>query len=161
MHFSKARAVIKRQAKAINTAGSQEVQSIENQGIKIEENHEVIITEARITQDQLVSHQEVKVTGNQVQWIRITGHQEVHSMNIKTTGTLGFMITVVTIPEVEDIMDTEVITGHQEVTLTELLGMNIAGIPVVETTGDQEMDGTEVQEITLGVQEVENTEGNK
>jgi len=82
-------------------------------------------------------------------------------MNIKTTGTLGFMITVVTIPEVEDIMDTEVITGHQEVTLTELLGMNIAGIPVVETTGDQEMDGTEVQEITLGVQEVENTEGNK
>jgi len=82
-------------------------------------------------------------------------------MKIKTTGTLGFMITVVTIPEVEDIMGTEVITGHQEVTLTELSGMNIAGIPVVETTGDQEMDGTEVQEITLGVQEVKNTEGNK
>ena len=153
--------MIKRQAKAINTAGSQEVQSIENQGIKIEENHEVIITEARITQDQLVSHQEVKVTSKQVQRVRITGHQEIHSMKIKTTGTLGFMITVVTIPEVEDIVDTEVITGHQEVTLTELLGMNIAGIPVVETTGDQEVDGTEVQEITLGVQEVENTEGNK
>lgn len=37
--------------------------------------------------------------------------------------------------------------------------MKIAGILVVETTGDQEMEGTEVQEITLEAQVVENTEG--